>query len=258
MRRIRRAVIGMLATGGLIAGAGCSSSGTASQPTYSPPAAIHGSASAAITAPANQSTVTDPTPTQVADTPSQPTVSGSFTATSSQGIKVTVRLTFDAPVVDGSAAASANWTAFGASGSIPCATGSNQNAVIVGTLEFTNQTPSYTPDVYIDFSDMTTGGNMSFGANSNDGECVTDGSDGWEGSTIQPTWTGAQWGPAAVAIVIQNYYGPDYPDGDSNLLGKTSLVVYSPSDHYTVDSTTGIISQLSGPVMLVNLSRLAG
>lgn len=195
----------------------------------------------------------------VAAAPAQPVVSGSFVVSSAEGVRIVGNLKLDAPAADGSAAVQASWTAVGGNGDIPCATGSNQSAVIVGTLAFTNETPNDTPDFYINFSDMKTGGTMSLGAGySNGPQCITSGSDGWEGSAIQPTWTHAQWGPVPIAIVINNFYGPSNPNGDASLLGTTSMVINSQTaGSYGVVSTSGIVAQLNGPVMIVDLGQVA-
>ena len=208
---------------------------------------------------------TDPDVPNVPAAPAAPavsvpgSVSGSVTAVSSEGVKVSVGLTFDAPVHEGSAAATA-WSAAGGHGAIPCAAGSNQDAVLVGTLTFTDLTPSYVPDLYVNFQQFVTGGPVSLGAGFSSGySCVTDGSDGWEGSAIQPTWTHGQaaWGPLAIAVVVKDYYGPAHPHGDTSLLGTTDFVVASQSDTYQLKSAQGILSQLNGASLSLDLGAAA-
>lgn len=119
---------------------------------------------------------------------------GSVTVQSSEGKRITVNLQLTKPVSDATSAATANWKSHLGQGAIPCVTDSSTDGVIVGTQSFHNETPSYTPTVYLNWLDIKTGGALAFGVGYSSGnQCVTAGSDVWEGSAVQPNWTSASW-----------------------------------------------------------------
>ncbi len=254
-RTVRYTTYVLTTTAVLMACAACGSSGTAAgarSSTLPVPLSVPSTSSALP----DSDSPTSPSDTTAASQPPSvgATSNGSFTFTSSTGVTVRGILNLQTPVAASDAQSA--WTSVGGTGDIPCVTDAQTDAVMIGFLEFQNQTSSYTPDFYLNFQSIATGGGLALGAGYSDGnQCITDGSDAWEGSAIQPTWAGAVWGPLPIDIVIHNDIGPSYPNGNPANLGTVNLVINSTgSDSFTIASTDGTISRVNGQDLSLNLA----
>lgn len=156
--------------------------------------------------------------------------------------------------------AASDWTSVDATGSLPCVTDNQTDDVIVGTLQFDNATPSYTPNFYVNLQhhDRQQLRPRRGNGSGNGNQCITDGSEhGRLSPAIQPNWVSSGLGTVPIDIFIHHDIGPAYPSGNPNNLGTLELVVNSQSaESVVVIRQSGIVTELNGPVMQVHLEPL--
>ena len=152
------------------------------------------------------------------------------TADDGQQVRATLRLSGLMAATDPQLQAA--WAGVGGSGPLPCDLDPQRDAAFVGTVQFDNLSPGFTPD--LTFSAVLPLDRGSFGfETSSGGKCE---------SRLRPTWQDASWGPVPVTVWIPDYYTPAAPQGDPEALTEMELALLredGTSPYYDLTFTEG-------------------
>lgn len=221
----------------------CGSSGGSSARLTSPAPAP---AIATPSGPIVDSSSTAVVPTTAVSTATPPTMrTGTFAISGQDGTRVTGSLRLTPPMHPADQSTTTAWQAL-SSESMPCqVSDDSRDAVVLGALSLTNATPSFTPAVKMVFAGLMSADfatSESVGAAfSSGGECTGNG----DPLTVVPSFSGTDWGPVGIEIVVPNYYSPAHPQGDPSRLTHVGLstVVADGQGTYTVMNPGGILAE---------------
>jgi hypothetical protein len=150
----------------------------------------------------------------------------------SEGDDTTVSATFQFSKILKASAAQSQWQDI-TSDPMPCANvDTTRDAVVVGTVSFQNETPSFTPQVRLMFLDPLNYANFSLDVGvdySNQPGCID------LAGGITPVFSqGSSWGPVPVEIILHNFYSPQEPGGQKSA-GVEFNAIVSENEGYTAD-----------------------
>jgi hypothetical protein len=190
---IRRVLFSVLVVG-TVATSGCGSSAPVQH------------SSAAQQAPATPTTETTETPSSASHPPPATAATWHFTWTHEGGYRYSASLSLSRPEhVEASAIA-------------PCTAEAQTAAQVLGSLTLTNDTPNFSGKPYLNFSPSQP---ILFGGSET---CYGEGSEG-DNIGYEPKNNLAPGASSIskVALVIPNYYSPEHPDGNVEMLDQTGL-----------------------------------
>jgi hypothetical protein len=137
------------------------------------------------------------------------------------------------------------------SGEPPCQADSQRDAVFVGTVSFTNETPDFSAPIYVK---MYANNDTQFGVVYSSGPRCSGSVDiaySYVGSILSPSMEEPRWGPAKVEIVLKNIFSPAHPDGDISavsyakpfLLAVSTNTTYPAAKFYDFESVSGPVGE---------------
>ena len=225
MSRQRRLSLLAAATSAVLLLAACSSAA----PHHGSPELDPGVSFGSATGPADPTSSDPPvaaTPSTSTDAPTLNPLTATFTAPDGTTVTMDLRLSKLLRMTDPGVQAA--WSHAGGSASMACDADPQRDALYVGSVAFTNTTPSFTPDLMIFFNPNGSGmTNLSVGVGYTNQPTCTAVAPSTTQATLAPTFSSPQWGPVPIELVVHDFYSPQFPGGNIAMISRLDPTLFA-------------------------------